>query len=47
MGPRWARYDPQVTRAQALVEFKDHGMDFDFDTQYRGVVLGTTLVAQK
>jgi UDPglucose 6-dehydrogenase len=27
-------YDPQVTRAQALQEFKDHNMDFDFDTQF-------------
>merc|ERR1719488_36188 len=27
-------YDPQVTRAQALMEFKDHNMDFDFDTQF-------------
>ncbi|KAF4752252.1 hypothetical protein FOZ62_018019, partial [Perkinsus olseni] len=27
-------YDPQVTREQALLEFSDHDMSFDFDNQF-------------
>ncbi|KAF4655364.1 hypothetical protein FOZ61_007623 [Perkinsus olseni] len=27
-------YDPQVTREQALLEFSDHDMSFDFDKQF-------------